>query len=59
MNKILDYNRNAKNIFPLASKVDKGISKPEGSVSERIKLRKGMIAEIEEKRRKKHKQWIV
>ena len=53
MNKILDYNRNAKKIFPLASKVDKGILEPEGSISEKIKLRKGMVAEIEEKQKKK------
>ena len=45
--KILDYNKNAQKNFLLASKVDKGKSEPEGSISERIILRKGKIAEIE------------
>ena len=45
--KILDYNKNAQKNFLLASKVDKGKSEPKGSISERIILRKGKIAEIE------------
>ena len=46
---ILDRNEKAQKIFSLASKVDKGKSEPEpeGSISERIILRKGMVAEIE------------
>ena len=48
-----------KKIFSLASKVDKEKSKPkpEESISERVKLKKGKIAEIEKE--EKNKQWIV
>ena len=43
---ILDYNRNAQKNFPLASKVDKGKSepKPEESIAERVKFKKGKLA---------------
>ena len=43
---ILDYNRNAQKNFRLASKVDKGKSepKPEESIAERVKLKKGKLA---------------
>ena len=49
--KILDYNKDAQNIFQLSSKVDKGKSGPktEESIAERTILRKGMVAEIEKK----------
>ena len=47
--KIIDYNKNAQKFVQHVSKVDKGKSKPkcEGSIAERIMLRKGMVAEIE------------
>ena len=47
---ILDYNKNVQKNFELASKVDKGKSepKPEESIADRIKLRRGKTAEIEE-----------
>ena len=46
--KILDYGKSAQNIFQLASKVDKGKSgpKPGESIAERVKWKKGTIAEI-------------
>ena len=43
--KVLEYNKNAQKNF--VSKVDKGKSKPEGSIAERKILRKGLVAEIE------------
>ena len=53
--KILDCNKNAQKICLLASKVDKGKSEPQGSISERIILRKGIVAKIK-REEKKHKQ---
>ena len=53
--KILDCNKNAQTICLLASKVDKGKSEPKGSISERIILRKGIVAKIK-REEKKHKQ---
>ena len=50
--KILDYNKNAQKNSPLASKVDKGKSGPKGSISERIILRKGMVAKIKREEKK-------
>ena len=49
---ILDYNKGAQKTFSIASKVDKGKSepKPEESIADRIKLRRGKIAEIEEEK---------
>ena len=48
VNKILDYNKEAQNFFHRASKVDKRKSKPkiEKSISERVRLKNNMIAEI-------------
>ena len=50
--KILDYNKNAQNFFHLASKVDKGKSKSkiEGSIAERVKLRKQKLNIIRKKK---------
>ena len=45
---ILDYNKGAQKTFSIASKVDKGKPKLEESIADRIKLRRGKIAEIEE-----------
>ena len=44
--KILEYNKDAQKNF--VSKVDKGKSKPEGSIAERKILRKEMVAEIDD-----------
>ena len=46
--KILDYNKNAENLFYRASKVDKRKSEPkiEKSLAERVKLKNNKIAEI-------------
>ena len=52
--KIIDYNKNAQKIFLLASKVAKGKSEPKGSISERIILRKAIVAKIK-REEKKHK----
>ena len=55
INKIIDYNNNAQNIFHRASKVDKKKSEPkiEKSIAERTKLRrekdKEFIENIENK----------
>ena len=50
---ILEYNKNAQNIFLLASRVDKGKSVPkntivEGNIEDSVKLSRKRIAEIEE-----------
>ena len=46
--KILNYNKKAQKNFQLASKVDKGKSKPknEESIAKRVKLKNEKIAEI-------------
>ena len=46
--KILNYNKKAQKYFQLASKVDKGKSKPknEESIAKRVKLKNEKIAEI-------------
>ena len=46
--KILNYNKNAQKYFQLASKVDKGKSKPktEESIAKRVELKNEKIAEI-------------
>ena len=48
LKKILDYNKDAQNLFHRASKVDKGKSEPrtEESIAERVKLKNNRIAEI-------------
>ena len=52
--KNLDYNENTQKTFQLASKVDKGKSKPktEESIAERTILRKGMVAESKKEEKK-------
>ena len=52
--KNLDYDENTQKTFQLASKVDKGKSKPktEESIAERTILRKGMAAESKKEEKK-------
>ena len=59
--KILYDNKDAQKSFQLASKVDKGKSKPkpEESIAERTKLRKRRIAEIEEEEEKNKKNKLL
>ena len=52
MKRFLIRKKQIPKTFALASKVDKGKSepKPEESIADRIKLRRGKIAEIEEEK---------
>ena len=56
--KILNYSKNVQNIFQFASKFDKGKSgpKPGESIADRVKLKKGRIAEIKKEKNNINKE---
>ena len=56
--KILNYSKNVQKIFQFASKFDKGKSgpKPGESIADRVKLKKGRIAEIKKEKNNINKE---
>ena len=57
---ILDYNKGAQRAFAPASEVDKGKSEQQlkESIAERVKLKRGKIAEIEQEDKNISNVWF-